>query len=148
MFILNRQPKDSHRLFGFPVSMVALGFHDTLRRVQFYYLNIWDQMITPCRHLNQSDDMRCITQPVEKRCWHHKIKQARRPSSDALGQYTNLGKLAPHKQHRSRTHAEQLTQAKTKQALHEMRLMKASVLNHDCLFVFMYAFIGPTLGWH
>lgn len=51
---------------GFPISLAALGFQDTLRRFQFYYLDIWNQMITPCRHLNQSDDMHCITQPVEK----------------------------------------------------------------------------------
>lgn len=60
----------------------------------------------------------------------------------------NLEKLATYKQHRLRTHAVQLTQAKAKQALHVMRLMKASVLNQDYLFVSTYTvFIRPSRGW-
>lgn len=131
---------------GLPVSLAVLGFHDTQRRFQFYYLNIRNQMIAPGRHLNQSDDMCFISQPVEKNnADTAKLSKLEDPSTVALGQYTNLGKLASHKQHRSRTHAVPLTLAKAKQALHVMRIMKASE-SRLLVCVYVCVFIGPALG--
>lgn len=51
---------------------------------------------------------------------------------DALGQRVDSVKLATQSQQRLMTRTHQLTQAEAKQALHVMRLMKTSVVNHDC----------------
>lgn len=57
-------------------------------------VDIWNQMITPRRQLNQSDDMSFITQPVEKQCWHHQIKQARRPKHCRSGSVHEFGEIS------------------------------------------------------
>lgn len=56
-------------------------------------------------------------------------------SVEALGQHADSVKLATQSQQRLKTRTHQLTQAEAKQALHVMRLMKTSIVNHDCLLL-------------